>query len=429
MVTSIRNRGSSFRPSLSASESMGQRGGYLTLRKGAIELSPFYSRKSQSAHLQSDSAGNVWVTSIKKDGLHRTATEIDQRHQVKELVAGSKMSFKGRWLTLETGHLYYHLDKPMIPTQQPYNLFYFKGKENQNSWFSYTTTARGLLFFGEIALDDFSHPAFWNGMVWEATPGMTLALGHRSFPAQYQAPLAGPLSESSSFAGEQGFYVGLEWQLPHRWVVAAYFDRYRFNWLKYQINGPSKGLDWHFQIQKELSNGQSLMGRYRHREKPGNTPVESIEMGLESITHDQVKVQYLYKPEGNWQTTAQAQWHYVDTQTEHYRGIMLACDLRVTAFQERMTLTSRYALFDANNYLASLYAYEPDVLYKFSVPAYSGKGSRYLLLLNYKLTPWWHLWARITRWVYSDREESGTGYNLIPTNSKTEITFQMRLKF
>jgi hypothetical protein len=429
MVTSIRNRGPSFRPSLSASESTGLRGGYFTMGKGSVEMTPFISLRHQSARIQSDSTGQEWITSIRKDGLHRTEAELNQRHNVTEMVAGSRITYRNRWLTLEAGHLYYHLNKPLIPASELYNQFYFRGKTNQNTWVSYTMATHGILLFGEMALDEFSHPATWNGLAWEAAPGLSLALGFRSFPKKYQAPLAGPLSESSSFAGEQGLYVGMEWQLPGRWVVASYFDRYQFNWLKYQLNGPSNGFDWLLQVQKKMSGGQNLLARYRHRQKPGNGTSQTPEMNLGTIAHDQLKLQYTYNPEENWQSATLAEWHLVNNPEGHFRGMLLAQDFRMMALKKKLTVTCRYALFDANHFDARLYAYEPEVLYQFSVPAYSGTGSRYLLLINYKLKPAWHLWVRAARWVYSDREESGSGYNLIPTNTKTEVTLQTRIKF
>ncbi len=429
MATTIRNRGPGFRPSLSASEYGGLRGGYLTLAKGAFELTPFFSVKQQSGRLQTDSAGNVWLTSLRKDGLFRTETELSQRHNVTEQVGGAKITYKSRRFTLDAGHLFYHLSEPLMPDSQAYNQFYFRGRENQNSWFSYVYTPRNLLLFGEVALNDLEHPAFWNGLVCEVAPGMALALGHRLFPLRYNAPLAGPLSESSSFAGESGFYVGIEWQLPGRMEVSSYLDRYRFEWLKYGIDAPSGGFDWLLQVQRSFSGGQKLLVRYRYREKPVNQMEEGLENSLARQIHNQIKAQYRYNLTGKWQLTSLAEWHFVGEEEVNHRGLLLAQDLRLVTLQEKLTLTCRYALFDTDDYSARIYAYEPDVLYKFLVPAYSGKGSRYLLLINYKMTPALHFWLRAARWVYDGRNEIGTGYNRIEGNTKTEVRFQIRKKF
>ncbi len=429
MATTIRNRGPGFRPSLSASEYGGLRGGYFTLAMGAVELTPFLSVKQQSGRLQTDSAGNEWLTSLRKDGLFRTETELSQRHNVTEQAGGARITYKSRRFTLEAGHLYYHLSKPLMPDSQAYNQFYFRGTENQNSWFSYVYTPRNLLLFGEVALNNLGHPAFWNGVVLEVAPGMALALGHRLIPVQYNAPLAGPLSESSSFAGESGFYAGIEWQLPGRVEVSSYLDSYRFKWLKYAIDGPSEGFDWLMQIQRSFGGGQKLLVRYRYREKPVNQPEGGLENSLAQRVHNQIKAQYRYNPTGKWQLTSLAEWHFVEEEEANYRGLLLAQDLRLVTLKDKLTLTCRYALFDTNDYNARIYAYEPDVLYKFLVPAYSGKGSRYLLLINYKMTPGLHFWLRAARWVYDGRSEIGTGHNRVAGNTKTEVRFQMRIKF
>lgn len=428
-ISSVRHRGPGFRPSLSASESMALKGGYLIMGLGTFEVSPFFSRRKLSGREETDSAGNIRITSIRHDGLYRTETELAQRHNLDETVFGGKVAMKSRRLMVEAGHLTYKLSRPLLPDLKPYNMFYFRGEENQNSWFAYTYMPRNFMLYGEVALDDFSRPAFWNGFTWGMAPGFTITATHRLFPVQYQAPLAAPLAESSSFAGEEGIYAGFEWQLASGFALSSYIDRYRHRWLKYQLDAPSDGFDWLVQLQKVFDGSQHLMLRYRHRNKPDSEPGTGNENIIEAAKHNQVKTHYRYKLSENWQFTTLAEWHFMKKEGEKLEGKMLAQDIRLKAFGEKLILACRYAIFDTDGYEARIYSYEPDVLYKFSVPAYSGRGTRYLMLVNYKVKPGLHFWLRVTRWYYADREETGSGVNLIKDNTKTEVRFQLRVKF
>jgi hypothetical protein len=425
MTTSIRNRRASFRPSLSASEAMAMQGGYAVLGYKSIEVTPFYSLNYRDGRIDE----NGILTSLREDGFHRTETELDQRHNVLEQVAGGKVSWSGRWLNLEAGHVNYQLDRSLEPKVHPYNQFYFRGKENSNSWLGYMVSRKNLLFFGEAASNDLSHYAFYNGVVWGSAPGFSLSLSQRLVSKYYNSPLAGPMTESGSFQGEEGYYCGIRWELPFQIIFSSYFDYYRFHWLKFRIDAPASGFDWLGHLEKDFGKDATLRLKFRHREKPVNITGDTPEDGVFYQKYNQVKVQYRQKVNPGWQLTSQAIWHFVSNESENQNGELLAQDLRWSNENQTLTVTGRLAVFSNTGYEARLYSYEPHVLYMFSVPAYSGKGSRYLLMVNYKVAQNLHFWLRAARWQYVDREEIGSGNQMIASNHKTEFTFQVRVKF
>jgi hypothetical protein len=425
MTTSIRNRRASFRPSLSASEAMAMQGGYAVFGYKSVEVTPFYSLNYRDGRIDE----NDRLTSLREDGFHRTETEINQRHNVLEQVAGGKVSWSGRWLNVEAGHVIYYLDRSLEPNVLPYNQFYFSGKVNANSWLGYMVSRKNLLFFGEVASNEWNHYAFYNGLVWSPAPGFSLSLSQRSISMYYKAPMAGPMTESGSFQGEEGYYCGIRWELPSQIIVSSYMDYYRFHWLKFRIDAPASGFDWLGHLEKNFGQDSNLRLKFRHREKPANEGDDSPEAGISHLKYNQVKVQYRKKVNPGWQLTSQGQWHFVKKDGDNLNGQMVAQDLRWSNEQQTLTLTGRLAVFSTTGYEARLYSYEPHVLYMFSVPAYSGKGSRFLLMVNYKLARSLHFWFRAARWQYNDRTETGSGNQQIASNKKTEFTFQMRLKF
>ncbi|MHA8061520.1 hypothetical protein EWU23_09585 [Cytophagaceae bacterium 50C-KIRBA] len=79
----------------------------------------------------------------------------------------------------------------------------------------------------------------------------------------------------------------------------------------------------------------------------------------------------------------------------------------------------------SSNYDSRLYAYEPSLPYAFSLPAYSGKGIRSCLVIQYKWVPHLGISAKIGRMDYVDRGEIGSGLDLISGSHKTDISLQV----
>ncbi len=110
-------------------------------------------------------------------------------------------------------------------------------------------------------------------------------------------------------------------------------------------------------------------------------------------------------------------------------GYLLFQDVQYSLEKIPLKLSFRYAVFNTDDYDSRIYAYESDVLYKFSVPAYYYKGQRYYLLANYDLSESLSFWVRYSQTVYNNRSIIGSGLEEIDGNTKSEITVQLRWKF
>jgi hypothetical protein len=84
-------------------------------------------------------------------------------------------------------------------------------------------------------------------------------------------------------------------------------------------------------------------------------------------------------------------------------------------------------LFDTDSYDTRLYAFEQDVPYSFSVPGFSGKGSRFYVLLNSDLTKDISLILRYSQTWYSDRNVISSGPDEINGNKKSDVKVVLRL--
>ena len=94
-------------------------------------------------------------------------------------------------------------------------------------------------------------------------------------------------------------------------------------------------------------------------------------------------------------------------------GFMMYQDIIYKPLMSRYSLNLRFAIFDTDDYSTRIYAYENNVLYAYSIPAYYYRGYRYYLLVSFKLHKKLTAWARFSQTVYIDRAEIGSGNDLI----------------
>ena len=95
----------------------------------------------------------------------------------------------------------------------------------------------------------------------------------------------------------------------------------------------------------------------------------------------------------------------------------------------KISFTSRYVLFKTPTYDSRIYAYENDVLYGYSIPAYYGKGSKIYLVAKCNIIHNLDYWLLIAQTTYTDRMVLKSGWDEIEGNKMTEIKLQLRYKF
>ena len=108
---------------------------------------------------------------------------------------------------------------------------------------------------------------------------------------------------------------------------------------------------------------------------------------------------------------------------------MIYQDVIFRNFASPWVFTARYAIFNTDGFDSRIYAYENDVLYAFSFPFYSDKGHRTYLVARYRVNRNIDLQARIAQTFYTNRDQIGSGLDLINGNTRTEIKAQMRVRF
>jgi len=439
-VNTIRRSNLGLRPFTSVLESGFFRGAGLTYqlgknRWGSFEATGFASMLRRDANLLTAEADSLdqeelFISSIQETGFHRTPNEIRAKGNILELVFGGNVGFTSHDKRLQIGATMVHtqFDRTLRRNPTLYNQFEFNGRENYVYGMNYSYAWQNFNFFGEVAQSKSGGVGLNSGFVSSLTPTLAFAFQIRSFDRDFHSFYGSALSEGSRNINERGTYWGIKYTPSRKWNFAAYYDRFRFPWLRFRVDAPSEGFEYLGRISYAPSRRITLFAQFREEVKQEN--IRLTESNLNVIT-DRIRRNWIlsldYRAEKILQLKTRVQFSTFDRENVQTSGYALIQDINVDL--GKWEFSARAALFDTEDFENRQFVFEKDVLYAFSIPAYQDRGVRNYLLVEYKPTRKLTFWGRyaITRLV--NRDTIGTALELIEGNTRSEATLQMRIKF
>jgi hypothetical protein len=290
------------------------------------------------------------------------------------------MKWKKQAFQIGLNGIYHTFQVPINKSNEPYNLHALNGRRFYNLSLDYTYTWKNIHFFGETASDSHLSIAAVNGMIAAIDPRIDIAVLHRMIPAKYQCLYGNSVTENTIPVNEKGLYWGITCRLSDAVRISGYVDHYKFPWLKATADAPSSGKDFLVQLQYIPSRNLELYIRYRYDQKEIN--VVSL-LGLQTLGLVQKKNLRLHL---NFQTNKavtlrqRVELMYYNNGNTTSRGFLSFMDLLLKPHLKKFDLTGRFLIHLSDNYESRIYAYENDVLYGSSIPAFSGKGTRIYII-------------------------------------------------
>lgn len=424
-VLGISKTNQGIRPSTAVDENLFFRGAAATLKFGKARLSVFYSQKNDDGNVAGTDSIGQFITSLQTSGYHRTTSEIDDKNAVRNTNYGGLFSWNLRFLKIGATIVRQQLNLPLIPASQIYNQFRFSGTENLTGGIDYTFNKGKYLLFGETAISKSKGKAIVQGAVVNLNDQLSFSALFRHFDKNYQSLWANTFAEGSNISNESGIYFGTR-ILPVKFVtLSAYSDFYSSPWINYSTAAPSNGWDVLAQADFVLSGKTEFYMRFKNEEKEVKFIQDERYVNLPEQTR-KIRFHFNYKISESINLKTRAEHvHYKGLEKEN--GLMIFQDVQYQP-GNKLSLSARIAWFSTDSYNSRIYAYENDLLYTFSIPAYYGKGFRTYLNLNYKITKNIDCWFKIANTSWNDREIISSGYNEIQGNNKTELKLQLRLK-
>lgn len=456
--SSVMKQGRGITPKGSASEYGFMRGAAVTLGGGPFSGTIFYSNRLVDANVSvADTLENEaeLVSSLQETGYHRTIGELLDRHAIRQQVVGGHLAYAVAHF--EVGYTAHHtwLSVPLELKPSHYNQFYFQGQRLTNQGIDFKYVKGKYAVFGEMAMS-YNHGAkapepvegptyIRSGVSTGSTTlgfaglvGLTVkpagylnfTIMYRDYGKAYQNLMSNAFGEGSRNQGQSGIYLGMEAAPAPYWNILAYADQFQFTWLTSQVNAPSRGHDYYVRVSHSFNKRTQAYLQFRSKTKMKNS-TDAFVFSHYPIFYTKNAVRFNINYQIGWDIhcTNKAEYaHYRNDDGSNEHGYFLCQDIAYKPENKPYSLTFRYAIFDAQDYNARIYAYENDVLYSFSVPALYGKGMRVYLLGKVKLFNALTLYARIGRTIYSDRDTTGTGLSQIDKNHKTDLKVEAILK-
>lgn len=429
-VINVKKYSSGISPYTSTDENRSFRGAAISIDLHKISLSLFASDKAVDALTYSvDSLANENVASLYETGLHRTPNELLKKDGINLKVLGGNLDYSGKKFHIGITSLYSKFGNVITPTEAPYHYFAFEGKENVNTGLDYSFLVGRVSFFGEASMSRNGGWANLHGITVSLHPRFSLAFIYRNYSPSYQNLFSNPFAESNN-SNEKGWYSGFKLDISKHLLLSAYYDLYAYPWLRYGVDGPSRGNDLLLQLDYELNRQVSMQFRIKHKLKQGNQP-QNQEYTPVLLNDRKVNLRYqlLYQLLPSLYAKNRVEY-LVHNQGARSRGLgyLIYQDLNWRPAKGNTSLSMRYAIFDTDSYDERIYSYENDVLYAFSVPAYYYRGSKVYLMVKYSLTSRVKIWARVSHVWFNNRNSIGSGLDLIDGNRKTEVKAMLQIR-
>jgi len=433
-VMNIRKRQYGITKYSSTDENRFLRGAATTVSFNNLDLTAFYSRKKIDANINyGDTLNNEIenVTSFQVTGYHSIPSEVTDEDAISESIAGGNLSYGKDNFHLGLTLVNYQFGEALIPNERPYNQFDFNGKSNTNIGFDYRLGWNKVNLFGEVSHSLGYGIAYLNGVLLKMHSLVSFSFLHRQYQKDYFPFYSQAFAENSTNKNEQGLYMGTQIQPLKHLKVSAYVDAFKFPWLKYNVDAPSNGSDYMVRIDYNPLETLELYFHLKEESKPRNkSPVlpSLNEIVDTKLTKLRFHLAYWILPQLQLRSRIELSRFWMeDKPTEN--GYLVFQDVLFRPEELPVSISFRYAMFDADSWDARIYAYEHDLLYAFSIPAFHLNGIRTYLLVKYSPLESMDLWFRLAQTYYSQVESIGSGLNEIPGKTKTEVKVQMQLKF
>ena len=420
-------------PYASRNENNFLRGAGTTVQIKDFEVTAFYSNKRIDANLTERDTLNAQdraFTSLQQTGQHRTPGEIADKRAITEEIMGANLGWSKNAVKLGARVVKSKYGAQFDRSLQLYQKFLLDTNEWFNTGFDANILLKNINFFGEFSTSSNGGWAYLAGALVKLDDRLSITVINRNFQPNYLSVYANSFGEKSDNNNEKGVYVGLKADVANGLVLTGYVDKYQFDWLSFRADGPSNGLDYMMRLQWQISRSLSVYSRYRKEVQTNSDKLDQKINSLTDVSRSFLRFHLTYKANPRLKLNSR-----VELSTSDYpgapngKGFVAYQDFQVKFMDFKSTLTGRLAIFDIGDYNARIYAYENDVLYYFSVPAFYNRGARAFLVYHYKLSRSFEFWAKISRTFLSHQTTYGSGTELIQAPHKTEVRVQVRFKF
>ena len=329
---------------------------------GKIGISVFASYNALDANIK-DGA----YTSIVRDGLHVSESELAKRHSMHETVLGGNVSVE-----LEGWHIgftaaAYSYDKRNGRRVQDYNRFQQYDGWWGNAGIDVRGYYRSLRLFAEAAVDAHLAPAVIAGAVWSPSYNFETGLSLRCYSPSYIATHSAAHSTSSSVSNQ----IGALWstRVVHKaWKAQVDAEYVYYPWKRYRAEAGTMQFKGRILLTREFRSGALLQGQ----------------LSWNALARARVGLELPFA----------GQWHLSVKAEGGLRGAAAYAGLRWQPGRH-WDVSARVTLWRTDGWESRIYFYERGVPQSFSVEPYYGKGIGEYAVVKYSPNRNLEFWLKL----------------------------------
>lgn len=424
ILTQAERRRNGFRRHYSTNEQDFFRGAAATIGIKDWQLNLFYSRKRVDGNLEGHR-----FTSLKTDGQHRLKRDWEKRGVIPSQSYGGHLRFQREKYSIGLTFLGYDFGGyDFQPSDQPYNRYYFRGRWNVNGSVDYRWKNDNFLFYGETAFSKKGGFATLNALRYSPVSYFSVLALHRYYDKRYQALYANAFAQGSQARNEHGVYFGLEWTPFAFWKLSGYADLFRFPWLKFGVDYPSKGEEYMVRLDYSPEERWAVYLRYKYSRKEKNFSGENEE-GLLSYRRQRLRAQFSWVF-NDWVLKTGADGNlYGENNRGWQRGFLVSQAVGWRPSSMPLQVDFFGGFFSTDDYDTRVYASERNLLFTYYSSFFYGKGFRFSGAIRWEF-PWGlMLSAKIGHAFYLNRDRLGSDLEEILGRHKTDGSLLVRWKF
>jgi len=426
-VATITKNNVGLKPYTSTNELLFLRGLAGTFNFKKIDITPFVSHRFIDGSLETtDNAEEI--SSVGATGFHRTQSELSKKGSVQQLIYGASAQYSNKGLRLGAIAYQTNFDYAFENDKTPYKMYEFTGDKLNNLGAYYNYNWRNLYLFGEVAHSLNSGYAFLNGVISSLTPKVSLILFHRDYQKDYHSFFNQAVSEGTNAVNEKGFYTGMVISPNKKTEFNTYVDFFKFPWLRYRVDAPSSGYEALSQFTYSPSKRLKATLRYKFELKEENLSGNAINF-ITDVQKQNYRFELNYKISNSFQLRNRVEMVEYKKDIIAEQGFLMYQDVIYHPMSSRLSGNFRFAIFDTPGFNSRLYAFENDVLYSYSVPAYQNKGLRFYVNTRCRVNKSADLWFKYASTSYTDLESIGSGLDKIEGSKKSDVKLQLRFQF
>ncbi len=427
-VLGVKRQGRGIRPYASSGESDFLRGVAVSMKAGKYLIDCWGSyRNLDAGFMPLDTAYESFgVSSFYATGLHRSWSELDGKDAVQQYVAGLHGARRWKHLNLELTLQHTTFSSPLAAGSDAYELYEASGRSFTGLGIAHAWLVRNCHFFGEITSDADRTIAVAEGCVMAIGTRLSATVYYRNLPPDFHVQGNNPLRESSKPWNERGTYAGLQYQLNAEYKLSASLDHFTFPWMRYAVSGSTDGKEYSGRLTYTIGKIGEAYVEYRCQEKAQDNNSEAVTY-TEPIRRSNIRFHVRYKfPAGFvWQQRVE----YVDAGMVKEHGSLIYEDVQYKPMGKRYSVSVRYCLFKTGGYDSRLYTWEQDPPGSGSMPVVYMAGSRYSVMVRYRITRMIECWVKYSAAIFDAQTTIGSGPEQSNGNKRSELKLQMRMTF